>query len=257
MLLIFLRISKGWTVSTNTLVMSRLDWIVIFIMLIFYILLFVWLSIVTDPAVNLYPFESAPGGGIIIVRMLIFLWFYLWMKKTIGEEDDRPKKIFYLLFAVFATIWFLQLPFIVFIAHFLSDTVRRRVVFGFDNAYTLVVFALSSILFRPESELFDCLCHYLECGCVCGRSMTDIVLGHKDQRQFQGSAGHVVFSLIPELQANARPAPTTFSSVVSGPPSGSNATWLPPPSRDQATKAKAASKAATSKSALPPMRTAV
>jgi len=144
-----LNVCKGWAISTNYIQDRRLGYLILFALLVLYCALFGWQQAVLDPAAVVYIYELPPGLAIVAVRGALTLWAAWCLYSTYRMESERPKKQFYLVWAVFALGWLASLPIIVGIAHALESWLRQRVVFGIVNSVQAAVYLALTYLFRP------------------------------------------------------------------------------------------------------------
>jgi len=148
---LILLISKGWTISTMHVTPRRLLNMTLFLLAIAYVALFLWGTLGVDPASVLYIYESPPGYIIIALRILILFYFAFNIRKSYMCESrhQKTKKLFYFIFGVGYSVWFIAMPLTVLIAHFSESWVRQRTV----TILTLCIDCCSYLgfawLFRP------------------------------------------------------------------------------------------------------------
>eukprot|EP01118_Nematostelium_gracile_P005700 TRINITY_DN180_c0_g1_i1.p1 TRINITY_DN180_c0_g1~~TRINITY_DN180_c0_g1_i1.p1 ORF type:complete len:416 (-),score=80.09 TRINITY_DN180_c0_g1_i1:28-1275(-) len=148
--LIFLLV-RGWPISTNFIYAKRLIALVLVGFLVAYIALFIWFEERRDPASTLYMYDSVPGYIIITMRLLALGWSMHELIKTYKFENDGIKKAFYVILGVFMTLWFINLPVTVLIAHFVQAWVRETAVIATVLTIHTLTFFILAFLFRPSS----------------------------------------------------------------------------------------------------------
>eukprot|EP01117_Protostelium_nocturnum_P020859 TRINITY_DN9640_c0_g1_i1.p2 TRINITY_DN9640_c0_g1~~TRINITY_DN9640_c0_g1_i1.p2 ORF type:complete len:112 (-),score=33.74 TRINITY_DN9640_c0_g1_i1:49-384(-) len=62
------------------------------------------------------------------MNVVVCIWAGREIYRTIYYENEREKKIMYVVIAWFAGCWLLTLPLVVLIAHYLPDYSRQRIV---------------------------------------------------------------------------------------------------------------------------------
>jgi hypothetical protein len=133
----------GWTVTRGRL-SSKSSWRILLFMSTYsfiYTLLYVYQWIYFDPAQVLYIYESPAGYGIIIMRLLAWMWFCHASYYTLCKYPE--KRQFYLRFASFYSVWFWAGPVTILIGNYVLDNwVREKTANGIENAVAFCGFAM-------------------------------------------------------------------------------------------------------------------
>jgi len=147
-------ISKGWGITYPSIAHFQEQKIPLIIILslffVMYVVLFFCGEFATDPASTLYIYQSIPGIIFIVVRFLVTVYFVFCLVKTVRDDTDSSKRIFYTIFGTGYLLWFLSLPIIVMIASALAPWVRQKIVMGIYLLCTTLGFAIISFLLWPS-----------------------------------------------------------------------------------------------------------
>ena len=124
--------------------------IIIGVLFVSYIVLFFFGEFGLNPATNVYLYQSIPGIILLCIRFLLFLYFLWCLQKTIREDSDSGKKVFYYSFGGGYAIWFLSLPLVVFISFGFSAWYRQKVVDTLMLLITAFGFTMIGFLLWPS-----------------------------------------------------------------------------------------------------------
>jgi glucan phosphoethanolaminetransferase (alkaline phosphatase superfamily) len=83
------------------------------------------------------------------MNVIVCSWAEKELIQTIYYENEVKKKSFYFFMVWYTTLWFLALPLIVLVAHFLQSWYRKKVVAGFSFSVITVIFLIVILIFRP------------------------------------------------------------------------------------------------------------
>ncbi|XP_062500568.1 transmembrane protein 145-like [Corticium candelabrum] len=151
-LLTLLLLGKGWTVVRGRLTYQsqfRLT-LMMSIYTIMYAGMFIWEAVAFDPAKVLYTYDSPAGYGFVALSIMAFCWFTYIVMTTVKHYPD--KKLFYIPFYFFYSMWFLARPVLVLISnHHIQDYSREKVVNGVSAAITFFGYLIFLILTRPTA----------------------------------------------------------------------------------------------------------
>src|SRR5690606_29965017 len=86
------------------------------------------------------------GIIVLVIRVGILGWFVWCLRNTIRLESLPEKRTFYTVFGACYSLWFLALPIIVLIAHFLAPTIRFRLIQGLSISLDFVGIAALAYL---------------------------------------------------------------------------------------------------------------
>lgn len=94
-------------------------------------------------------YDSPPGYVIIALRLCVFLWACRELYNTFHYENEAPKKAFYIMLAWYIALFFLSMPVVVLIAHFLNSWERKKIVVGLVMGIATLTYLLLLWIFRP------------------------------------------------------------------------------------------------------------
>ncbi|OAF68060.1 Transmembrane protein [Intoshia linei] len=151
-ILLLILLGKGYTVTRGRLSNQGTIKCVIFITvyIVCYMILFFYEAYFFDPGVVLYIYESPPGYGLIILRIVAWLWFSYGIFFTL--KNFSYKSNFYYPLFIFFTIWFLIGPVMVIVAmNLLPLWVREKVINGVDLSVSFLGLFTFLVLTRPSA----------------------------------------------------------------------------------------------------------
>ncbi|KAK7868393.1 hypothetical protein R5R35_013680 [Gryllus longicercus] len=137
-LLLLLLLAKGFTVTRGRLRLASTVKLTVFMCLytVSYLVIFIYERLFFDPGKVLYLYESPPGYGLIILRILAWWIFVYSIVFTLKHYPE--KAVFYYPFNILGTLWFVSGPtFILITNSFIDKWVRESVVCGVLHFITL------------------------------------------------------------------------------------------------------------------------
>eukprot|EP01116_Phalansterium_solitarium_P019167 TRINITY_DN5274_c0_g1_i2.p2 TRINITY_DN5274_c0_g1~~TRINITY_DN5274_c0_g1_i2.p2 ORF type:complete len:120 (+),score=57.40 TRINITY_DN5274_c0_g1_i2:247-606(+) len=72
------------------------------------------------------------------------------VRRTWGYESDALRKRFYVFLGVYVALWFLLMPLLVLIAHFLQSWYRAKIIAGLVFSFNTLTLIVLSWMFRPS-----------------------------------------------------------------------------------------------------------
>ena len=155
-MLLLMLLSRGWTISSNTISDKKPLGIALGVFGVLYMSLFIAEYTLLDPADTVYIYETVPGILILVVRMMTMCWFLFNVRSTYLHESEPSKRAFYTRFGTIYALWFAMLPFIVIIAAALDPWVRAITVETLYLLFNFFSFAILAWLMWPAraSEYF-------------------------------------------------------------------------------------------------------
>lgn len=83
----------------------------------------------------------------IAVRSLTFIWCEYELVRTLRCETEDSRKLFYVIYSVFITFWFLYMPINTILSHFMAPWVREKSVYS-------IIFTLNTIAYLFPLAVF-------------------------------------------------------------------------------------------------------
>jgi hypothetical protein len=168
-LAMILTIARGSYISTARLVNFRSTACICVVYFVMMSVVKLWSIAVTDRAEVLYIYDSPPGW--LLVTMRYFTMFYFWylIRKTVMAEKDELRRMFYVGFMCFGTLWILAMPLTTHIAVGVNSWEREKAVFAIEQSFNLLLSIGLWYLFRPCGNKYvpgECMRVYA-CRCVC------------------------------------------------------------------------------------------
>eukprot|EP00727_Mastigamoeba_balamuthi_P007089 m51a1_g300 hypothetical protein (408) ;mRNA; r:371314-373100 len=148
-LLLIIFLAKGYKISGRHLAHKRLMILCFLPFPLAYFALFLYSILGIDPATNLYVYESPPGYLIIAFHIVAFAWFAAVVVRSFRVEKSPSRRAFYAIFGVGYGAWFLSVPIIVLIMHFVGPWMRKKAVFAVDEIIMFFALVGLSALFAP------------------------------------------------------------------------------------------------------------
>eukprot|EP01133_Synstelium_polycarpum_P000245 gene245-298_t len=140
-ILLLLLLAQGWTVS-HTFVSRKAR--AVSAVLFFGILIFS-LTVYLVPNATFMPentyilfYDTVPGYVLLAFFLSIFIYFLVCIKLSHSQHQDTTKKRFFILVGVLFALWFLALPMLVTLGHFIASWQRLKAV----TLFTLIVDAI-------------------------------------------------------------------------------------------------------------------
>jgi len=150
--LLLILLGKGYTVTRARLKAVSIIKVTTFMSLycVTYIALFSYERMHFDPGRVLYMYESLAGYGLLVLRILGWILFVYGTAFTLKHYPE--KNGFYLLFFIFASLWFVSGPVIIFLAnHIVDKWVREKIMFAVQKSIALIGFIAFLLLTRPSN----------------------------------------------------------------------------------------------------------
>lgn len=151
-LLLLILMGKGYTVTRGRLSMIG-SWKISLFMTTYtlvYGTLFIWQARVFDPGEVLYMYDSPAGYGILIMRIVGWIWFCYAVYFTLIHYPE--KRGFYYRFSICFSIWFWLGPALIMLSnHLLENWHREKVVNGVENCIQFLGFAAFLFITRPSA----------------------------------------------------------------------------------------------------------
>lgn len=98
---------------------------------------------------SLYIYDSAAGYVLIALRIVALMWCLKELVQTYKFENEKFKKVFYMILGWYIALWYLSMPITVLIAHFLASWTREKIVVGIVYSLNTLTFGTLAFLFRP------------------------------------------------------------------------------------------------------------
>eukprot|EP01121_Diplochlamys_sp_Union-15-3_P001069 TRINITY_DN10932_c0_g2_i3.p1 TRINITY_DN10932_c0_g2~~TRINITY_DN10932_c0_g2_i3.p1 ORF type:complete len:190 (-),score=11.41 TRINITY_DN10932_c0_g2_i3:48-617(-) len=156
-LLMFLLVllAKGWGITISQLTDKKIIFGTMITFVLLYFVLYLWHILTNDPESTQYFFHSVPGIIVIILHLLVGLWFFWSILRTMKVVDIPSKKRFFLLLGIFFCLWFLMLPIFAGIAYALEIWWRQKVAEGLVLTSNALGFLYLSLALSKAEELFS------------------------------------------------------------------------------------------------------
>jgi len=144
---LFIVISQGWTINTNTLPKSGVLFSIVGITFLFecFGLLMQAIYVESHDAYSSRAREGAVGLILVLVQLGLYGWFLKGMVGCISTEwgVSRQRHGFFLSFTVCCSVWFLAEPVLVLVGTFVANYIRQRLLMG--GALLFQTLALCSV----------------------------------------------------------------------------------------------------------------
>ncbi|KAK7106321.1 transmembrane protein 145-like [Littorina saxatilis] len=151
-ILMLILLAKGYSITRGRLPhMSMVRVVTFFVFyIIVYITLFIWEGMFFDEGLVLYFYESPPGYGLVMMRLIGWLWFLYGIFFTLKHHSNKAN--FYFPFFVFYTLWFWAGPVVVLVAMFaMAKWSREKTVHAVEQFVGLCGHLFFLILTRPSA----------------------------------------------------------------------------------------------------------
>jgi hypothetical protein len=97
-----------------------------------------------------YLYSSPPGIVYLVLRFLTMIYFMWCLHHTLRDDTDHSKRVFYIIFGLGYTLWFLALPIIVLVALALAQFVRAKIVYAIYVVTVTLGFSVIGFLLWPS-----------------------------------------------------------------------------------------------------------
>lgn len=123
-------LAKGWTVTTSVLTQKWLILIGFAVYVFLYVILIIWNMLWSgdNSPDSSYFYQEIPGILLLVVRAGSMVWFLVCLLFTIKTDMPNEKRVFFIVYGIVGTVWFISLPIIVTIAAALDPWVRQIIV---------------------------------------------------------------------------------------------------------------------------------
>jgi magnesium-transporting ATPase (P-type) len=147
MMLLYL-ISSGWTVTQPYLRHMRQIIGIFVTLVVLYVSMFAWsqISLAIQITTSDYVYETLPGVLIGVLRIPALGFFIYALKTTYKKEVSQSKLLFYKIFGVIYSIWFVILPLIIILQFVIPVWHRAKWIEGLSRSYELVSYVLMFFL---------------------------------------------------------------------------------------------------------------
>ncbi|OWF53819.1 transmembrane protein 145-like [Mizuhopecten yessoensis] len=145
-------LAKGYTITRGRLPCHSTIKLSVFftVYVVAYAALFIVEAETFDPALVLYIYESIPGYGLIILRLLAWAWFCYSLFFTLKRFPKRGG--FYYPFFFLYTLWFWAGPIVILIAMFaMAVWTREKTVVAVQNFVSFCGHLFFLVLTRPNA----------------------------------------------------------------------------------------------------------
>jgi len=146
-LLFLMLLAKGWTISGDSLSGKKTIIFTVVSFTVCYICILIWKFAVENPAetgvpVALQVFEIL----LTTVWMFFAFWFIYSIYKSHAAEDNPVKKTLYRNLGFLYGLWFLALPFVVFVSFAFDPWVREKAVKTLQLSFTTIAYFVMAFL---------------------------------------------------------------------------------------------------------------
>uniref|UniRef100_A0A914VYP3 GPR180/TMEM145 transmembrane domain-containing protein n=1 Tax=Plectus sambesii TaxID=2011161 RepID=A0A914VYP3_9BILA len=118
---------------------------------ILHAIFFVWNSRAVDEIEEVDIFETWPGFGILLLRLVQAVWFLVEIKRSIDGELDEEKAEFLTHFGAGFLVWFVHLPMLGVVASKIELLWRFKIILGINLLANTLASAILVHLFWPMS----------------------------------------------------------------------------------------------------------
>ena len=154
LILLLIVLAKGWTVVRRKL--SSRGRIKIAAYLSFYLvtslLMQFWIEFGFDDAAVAYVYESPPGIGMVILRIIAAIWFLYAACTTKNNPQYESKRCFYAAFTGIFAAWFITVPLIALVGGALSDSKRAFFMFAWERVLMAFAHIALLVLYNPNTR---------------------------------------------------------------------------------------------------------
>eukprot|EP00761_Pharyngomonas_kirbyi_P012653 gb/GECH01012680.1/.p1 GENE.gb/GECH01012680.1/~~gb/GECH01012680.1/.p1 ORF type:complete len:424 (+),score=49.73 gb/GECH01012680.1/:1-1272(+) len=147
---LLLLMASGWTISTTELQFKRIFIGVIGTLVALYVILFIWAEIGVSPESTIYVYDTPPGITLAVLRFPLLGFFIYLCIRSYLKEMETMKKRFYIVFASAYSVWFLILPFIVFLAYAFDPWNRYIAIESISMVFYFISLVSMCVLLWPK-----------------------------------------------------------------------------------------------------------
>ncbi|VDO66471.1 unnamed protein product [Onchocerca flexuosa] len=106
--LLLILLGHGWSFGNSSEILLYSNVVIIWGLLTsaHFLLFFISFFFVDDVLQDIDIFKSWPGHGMILIRMLQALWFFIQIRRLINEESEEQKAVFLAHFGAGFLVWF-------------------------------------------------------------------------------------------------------------------------------------------------------
>ncbi|KAF2074383.1 hypothetical protein CYY_004317 [Polysphondylium violaceum] len=97
----------------------------------------------------IFYYDTIPGYVLLAIYLVIGLFFGVCCFRTHRKQNDMSKRRFFIMFACVFICWFVSLPVVVIVAHFMDPWVRYKVITILNLIIDAIFFVALTIIFRP------------------------------------------------------------------------------------------------------------
>jgi len=101
---------------------------------------------VVDQSTKLYSYQSIPGVLALLIKVVMFSWFWRSTQRTLGSTQGQQDQWFYRILLWSLTIWFLSVPVTVMMAWFVHPWLRYKLITIIDLVSRVAGQGLLSLL---------------------------------------------------------------------------------------------------------------
>jgi len=139
---LFVVVAKGKWVSTSDIRGVRSVIQVMVLYLASSIALLAWAYNGFDEGITFTIYASPAGAIMVALRIITLLWLWTSAQTSWQREREARKRVFYVWFVLFATLWFLSFPCVVLLSALMNTWNRRRTVWIVQQIILLVTYCL-------------------------------------------------------------------------------------------------------------------
>jgi hypothetical protein len=153
LILLLLLLSRGWAIQQRSSVAysNRVHYFWCLLTTI-HIILFIYGFITPKAYLKTNTFDFLSNRGLVILRLVQGLWFFIEIKRTIKREPDDERIVFLVHFGAAYMVWFVYLLGLGVIAAFISEIWRLKIVLAISTFANFVAIACLVHLFWPTGS---------------------------------------------------------------------------------------------------------
>eukprot|EP01132_Coremiostelium_polycephalum_P006612 gene6612-8183_t len=151
-ILLLLFIAQGWSISIydSTRVEKAITCIIVSGITIANWVFYTFDYYFSDSySTYVYFYDSVPGYILLGFFLCLFFYFCLSIFRTYKKQNDVTKKRFYLMFGLVFGVWFIALPIVVIVSHFMDPWVRYKVITILNLVIDIIFYMAVIVVFRP------------------------------------------------------------------------------------------------------------
>ncbi|CAJ0566805.1 unnamed protein product, partial [Mesorhabditis spiculigera] len=150
--LLLLLLARGWAFNNGETITKCFFFSWMFLSAIKFVLFCCNFIFVYDIVHDVDIFISWPGYGMLAIRIIFALWFLLEIRWLIKRERCHEKAVFLAHFGAGFLVWFVYLPGVGVVAHFISVLWRFKIILGIRTLANFAAIASLVHLFWPYSQ---------------------------------------------------------------------------------------------------------